>query len=62
MKTLEHLGYVKVEREHKPTILFDRPGMFRSWLKALKALGWLGLLGIIIGASLFWLYGFVRAW
>jgi hypothetical protein len=61
MKTLQRLGYVPVQKVTKPTILFDRPGMFRTWREALKALGWLGLLWIIVLSALVGLAMFVRA-
>jgi len=53
------LGFVKVEKVKKPTILFDRkPGVSCA---AWKAVGWLGLLWIIILSALFGLEMFVRA-
>jgi hypothetical protein len=61
MKTYERLGYVRVAKVSKPTILFDRPGMFRTWRALFQTLGWLGLLWIIVLSALVGLAMFVRA-
>jgi hypothetical protein len=61
MKTLQRLGYVRMAKVSKPTVLFDRPSMFRTWREAFKMLGWLGLLWIIILSAFVGLAMFVRA-
>jgi hypothetical protein len=56
------LGFVKVEKVSKPTILFDhKPGMFLNWRAMWNALGWWGLAGIIILALLFGAALWIRA-
>jgi hypothetical protein len=62
----EALSAIETEDERQKEALRkfydrERPGMFVSWRAALSVLGVWGIAAIIVGAGLFWLYGFVRA-